>query len=269
MASEPAMRDSGRQLRSWKDIATYLGASVRTAMRWENTRQLPVHRVGGLERDAVFANTAELDAWLVSGKGRSPRDTAGDPPEDPQPAAAPASHGGSDESGTAGVIPDRAPFAKRRLALGVALVLVGLCIGAAAVVRGRLDFFAAVPTPRSSAAQASTPGVPDTPAGPRARSVALRLSRPDEAGIELTLAEGECGRTGGSAGRPALLLRPRFAEGGLVLEIRRADGQPAKPHGSPGEPMAILLERGVSVRVLTPYLFDVEWIRTEEPNAKR
>jgi hypothetical protein len=62
------MSEPGNQLRSWKDIAAFLDAHERTVRPWVRTRQLPVHRVGGRERDAVFANVNELEAWIAAGK---------------------------------------------------------------------------------------------------------------------------------------------------------------------------------------------------------
>ena len=54
------------RLDSWKDIAEYLGRSVRTVVRWADERGLPIHRVPGGKRHAVFAYSKEIDAWLVS-----------------------------------------------------------------------------------------------------------------------------------------------------------------------------------------------------------
>src|SRR4051794_3428528 len=68
------------RLTSWKDIAAYLGRDVRTVMRWEKERQLPVHRGPGA-RGIVFADPAELDAWM--------RGPASVPP--PAPVEPPAS----------------------------------------------------------------------------------------------------------------------------------------------------------------------------------
>jgi TolB-like protein/Tfp pilus assembly protein PilF len=48
---------------SWKGIAAYLGRDVRTVMRWEQTRGLPVHRLPGGPKSAVYALRAELEAW--------------------------------------------------------------------------------------------------------------------------------------------------------------------------------------------------------------
>ena len=53
-------------LRSWKDIARYLGACVKTVQRWENLDSLPVHRVSRKKGAVVFALRDEIDAWLRS-----------------------------------------------------------------------------------------------------------------------------------------------------------------------------------------------------------
>ena len=50
-------------LNSWKEIAEFLGRSVRTVQRWEARFGLPVrHRAG--KRTSVFAIQSELDSWL-------------------------------------------------------------------------------------------------------------------------------------------------------------------------------------------------------------
>jgi tetratricopeptide (TPR) repeat protein len=63
--SEPI---SGKRLDSWKEIAAFLGRAERTVKRWEAERGLPVHRMPGGGRSAVFAYSNELADWL---KGRS------------------------------------------------------------------------------------------------------------------------------------------------------------------------------------------------------
>jgi hypothetical protein len=58
-----------RILRSWKDIARYLGTCVKTVQRWENKSSFPVHRVSEKQKGAaVFALSDEVDHWL---RGRS------------------------------------------------------------------------------------------------------------------------------------------------------------------------------------------------------
>lgn len=54
----------GQMLRSWKEIARHMGASVRTVQRWEVEFQLPVRRIEARRGAVVFAFPAELDSWL-------------------------------------------------------------------------------------------------------------------------------------------------------------------------------------------------------------
>jgi hypothetical protein len=53
-----------RRLTSWKEIAAYVARDVRTVLRWEKERGLPVHRPPGATGRVVLAYTDELDAWL-------------------------------------------------------------------------------------------------------------------------------------------------------------------------------------------------------------
>jgi len=60
------MNDTGRvRLASWKEIAAYLRREVRTVIRWEKERGLPVHRVPGGQGGSVFAFADELDRWAA------------------------------------------------------------------------------------------------------------------------------------------------------------------------------------------------------------
>lgn len=54
------------RLDSWGEIAQYLRCDETTAWRWEKSRGLPVHRLPGGRRNAVFAYTDEIDAWRIS-----------------------------------------------------------------------------------------------------------------------------------------------------------------------------------------------------------
>ena len=49
------------RLMGWKAIASYLGISPRTALRWTVEDGMPVHRRGG---KFVYAFTRDLEAWL-------------------------------------------------------------------------------------------------------------------------------------------------------------------------------------------------------------
>lgn len=50
------------ELGSWKEIAQYLGVTVRTAQKWGAVRGLPVKRAAG-QKGRVWATTEELDRW--------------------------------------------------------------------------------------------------------------------------------------------------------------------------------------------------------------
>jgi hypothetical protein len=66
-------------LNSWKEIADYLGVTVRTAQNWERTAGMPVRRLPG-ERGRVWADPAELHAWKTArpaGRRWSPRRVLG------------------------------------------------------------------------------------------------------------------------------------------------------------------------------------------------
>lgn len=61
----PDEQFGGTRLDSWKSIAAHLGRDVRTVMRWEQTRGLPIRRIPGENRSAVYAFRHEIDAWLT------------------------------------------------------------------------------------------------------------------------------------------------------------------------------------------------------------
>jgi hypothetical protein len=51
-------------LNGWKEIATYLGKSVRSVQRWERELGLPVHRINTPEgAQIIFVTRAEIEAW--------------------------------------------------------------------------------------------------------------------------------------------------------------------------------------------------------------
>lgn len=52
-------------LRSWNQVARYMGKGVRTVQRWESDFGLPVRRLGKGKKNAVIAYTADLDEWVT------------------------------------------------------------------------------------------------------------------------------------------------------------------------------------------------------------
>lgn len=63
---------SSQRLDSWKEIAGYLKRDVRTVQRWEQNEGLPVHRLEHGSRASVFAERAEIDAWLENRRINEP-----------------------------------------------------------------------------------------------------------------------------------------------------------------------------------------------------
>lgn len=61
--SEAATFTEGR-LDSWKEIAAYVGKTVRTVQRWERLKGLPVHRPGHRKNGSVYIYKADIDQWL-------------------------------------------------------------------------------------------------------------------------------------------------------------------------------------------------------------
>jgi len=51
-------------LRSWKAIANYVGACVKTVQRWEQHYNFPIRRLKRSKGEVVFALKAEVDSWI-------------------------------------------------------------------------------------------------------------------------------------------------------------------------------------------------------------
>ncbi len=88
--SRPQKRGSvavrtARRLNSWKEIAAYLDASVRTVQRWEHAEALPVHRHEHSRVATAYAYTAEVDSWLRNRQKQIPGDPGGLSPSQPSP----------------------------------------------------------------------------------------------------------------------------------------------------------------------------------------
>jgi len=92
-SSTDAPETPGRssQLNGWKEIAAYLGRSVRTVQRWEKDFGLPVRRFGASKPESVFALPHEIDAWLLTLQGLNARSGSSADAESPVRADARAS----------------------------------------------------------------------------------------------------------------------------------------------------------------------------------
>lgn len=63
---EDGAQSTPARLNGWKEIAGYLGKSVRTAQRWEKDLGMPVHRIHTGGGEIPFAFRQEIDRWLTS-----------------------------------------------------------------------------------------------------------------------------------------------------------------------------------------------------------
>lgn len=55
---------ASKRLSGWKEIAGYVGRSVRSVQRWEQELGFPIRRLKTLNGQTVFAETDEIDHWL-------------------------------------------------------------------------------------------------------------------------------------------------------------------------------------------------------------
>ncbi len=79
---------SSDTLDSWKAIAAHLRRDVRTVMRWERDRRMPVHRVPGGGKPGVYALKAELDDWWRTSRSDLLARDGNAPPQPRKPTVA-------------------------------------------------------------------------------------------------------------------------------------------------------------------------------------
>jgi hypothetical protein len=140
------MVESGRRrLTSWKEIAAYVSRDVRTVLRWEKERGLPVHRVPGSTGRVVFAYADELDAWLNGEFDKSPpaeHPASVIPAFVPEPVPDPI---------TASHLTPVPRFRTPRIAAGLAVTIVLVSVAAWAVLTARTETPAVTATVTDSA----------------------------------------------------------------------------------------------------------------------
>jgi hypothetical protein len=61
----PDTRRNSEFLNGWKEIAAYLGRSVRTVQRWERLSGLPVHRPSLPSPSVVIGSRVEIRDWVL------------------------------------------------------------------------------------------------------------------------------------------------------------------------------------------------------------
>lgn len=77
------MRKERGILKSWKEIASYLGVGTRTAQRWKDQRGLPVRQPGARRRSAVLGVPEEIDQWLREASSESAHSAGSAEPSGP------------------------------------------------------------------------------------------------------------------------------------------------------------------------------------------
>lgn len=213
-----------RQLRGWKEIAVHLNVSERSAKRWEKSRKLPVHRVTGLSRDAVFARVDELDAWLQADAGEFRQDGL---------------NSESPEDGTR-AIPRQmnsrvGSRAKHANVLAVAAAFALLTVSLIPHVSR---------TSRSSALNAES------------RSSVFRIAV-DNWTTKVTILEGGCGDVELKQ-EIRVRLCPRTDGDSLLLTILPPLSRPTG--GRDPKPFTVRVRRDAETRIMDPLPFDLEWI---------
>jgi hypothetical protein len=68
--SEPESGAAPAVLLGWKQIARYLGKSVRTVQRWEHELGLPVRKIDTQTKSDVVAFVTEIEVWVRRGSLR-------------------------------------------------------------------------------------------------------------------------------------------------------------------------------------------------------
>src|SRR5690348_6306399 len=79
---------TARRLNGWKEIGTYFQKNERTVKRWEQ-RGMPVHRLPGGAKTAVFAYADELESWLYSSRSLAQAEAPDPDTAHEQPSPAP------------------------------------------------------------------------------------------------------------------------------------------------------------------------------------
>jgi hypothetical protein len=237
------------QLRGWKEIAGCLRVSERSAKRWEATRGLPIHRVPGAARDAVFALSDELDAWLRRGGANKPEfeqqepdaDDAASPPAD-------AERRGATER------PRRSVRAWVGVGAGLGVVLVFLAVSL--WLRGPATGARPAQVEPASPTQVGGGEAPLAPGGPE---WLLRVRLPERSVGDFGLRDGTCGGfTVESQRWVQLCAQPWRSMLRLDIRVYPFRGPEATPAREPATNVLLLPDSEVLVR--EPVRLYVEWV---------
>jgi len=129
-ATESGQNEANRLLKGWKEIAGFFGRDERTVRRWAADMGLPIHRVPGRQRAAVYAYATELDAWLRVRQGEPDKPETGAPAENAVPIedsaqTEPARSGAEPSPAEAVVGRSRSRHLARAAVVAVAIAMTG------------------------------------------------------------------------------------------------------------------------------------------------
>lgn len=127
---EPA---SNGRLDSWKEIASYLRRSVRSAKRWEKEEGLPVHRHLHGKRDSVYAYRTELDGWWTSrGAKLTDQNSSEDAASPPETETLDGNSGVEEPERQEELAPPTSRAPRRAALIGVGFALATVLVGVVA-----------------------------------------------------------------------------------------------------------------------------------------
>jgi len=118
----------GDTLNGWKEIAGYLGKSVRSVQRWERDLELPVHRIVTPRGQIVYGHRHEIDQWRL-GMDRRPG-ALDDPANEPDDAGQELAAEADASIGVPSTAVDRPDTSGSGIRIGVWLTAI-LCLAAA------------------------------------------------------------------------------------------------------------------------------------------
>lgn len=191
----------------WKDIAVFLGCSVRTAQRFERELGLPLHRTQVSKGAVVRGYPSELRAWLENRSKVGTHFAEGDPAPSP-------------ETGERGVV--------RRHYLVVASV-AGAAISLGALIWVFLVSFGARADAPSFTKGLSTPEKVSAGQASSARRISLEVrAARASAPVHVEVQEGDRAVVA-LGGRLQLILQPLIRGRDLLLDVRRPRVGSAEP----------------------------------------
>ena len=231
-------------------------------MRWESIRGLPVRRVPGAARDAVFADRQELDAWLRRTGHGAPE---ADGPETPttELASPEVADAQTPALEAAWWSPRRVLLAVTALVVTAALLAVVVFKQRAAVAGGDGGRGAATATePQTvepTAHGAASAPVPEPPS-----PIVLALTVPGRATSKLGVALGKCGSQESESGNRiefcVSAVGGRLAVTVTVLPKGADMASPAQPTSA-----TYGLEPNARISVYEPVRVDIEWLAESAP----